>query len=53
MNNELTTLIKYLEEELKRLKEYDQPMDSASWGYQEGILLTGNDAIELLKILKK
>ena len=47
------SLIKYLKGRLKELKEFDIGMDSASWGYQEGILITGNEAKEIIKLLEE
>jgi hypothetical protein len=37
-------LIDYLKDEIEKLKEYDTSMDAKSWGYEEGILITGNEA---------
>lgn len=45
-------LIESLEEHINHIKDYDGDMDAASWGYQEGILISGNEAKLFLKLLK-
>jgi len=45
----METLYRDLAEDIKTIEQYNQSMDSASWGYEEGILITGNDAKEILK----
>lgn len=42
-------VIKMLRDQVQYLQENKRSMDEASWQYQEGILITGNEAIELLK----
>ena len=32
-------------------KEIKDPMDSKSWAYEEGVLITPNMAIEIVKLL--
>lgn len=50
MKNEvLEKLIDYLKGEIEKLKECDTSFDSKSWGYEEGILITGNEALTILK----
>ena len=39
-----------LKDQLNSIKEED--MDKASWGYEEGVLLTGNEAKAILDILE-
>ena len=46
-------IIKYLKEQLEQIKKYDGTMNSASWGYEEGILITGDDAEKILKHLEE
>lgn len=48
-NEALEKLIDYLKGEIERLKEYDTSFDSKSWGYEEGILITGNEALTIIK----
>lgn len=48
-NEALEKLIDYLKGEIEKLKEYDTSFDSKSWGYEEGILITGNEALTILK----
>ena len=45
-------LVNYLKGEIERLKEYNASFDSKSWGYEEGILITGNEAILIIKACK-
>lgn len=45
----METLYRDLAEDIKTIKQYNQSMDSASWGYEEGILLTGNQAKAILQ----
>ena len=44
-------LIKELERKLKDINKND--MSKSSWGYEEGVLLSGNEVKSILKILKK
>ena len=44
-------LIKELEEQLKVIKP--ENMEEASWGYEKGVILSGNEAKAILKLLKK
>ena len=48
---ELNKLKKVLKESVKYCKK-EKCMDSASWGYEEGIIITGNDAVLILKALE-
>lgn len=45
----METLLRELAEDIQTIEKYNQPMDSASWGYEEGILITGDEAKEILK----
>ncbi len=46
-------LIKELKEELKIMKRIGKGMDEASWVYEKGIVITGNDAKYIIKELTK
>lgn len=46
-------IIKYLQTSVKYCKKNKENLDSKSWGYQEGILLTPNEAIKLIDAIKK
>ena len=45
-------ILNYLAEELLRMENHCYDMTSASWGYEEGILLTGNMAQFILQELQ-
>lgn len=47
--NELSRKMK---SEIMRLKKYNDSMDSVSWGMQEGILITGNEAQEVVSLIE-
>ena len=52
--NDLVSLVKKVSQniydlEIEKLKEYDTSFDSKSWGYEEGILITGNEALTIIK----
>ncbi len=42
-------LINYLKEEVQRLIEYDSDFDTKGWYYEEGILITGNEAKTIIE----
>ncbi len=44
----MNELINRLNEETQFIVDCDEPMDDASWGMEYGVLLTGNEARELL-----
>ena len=46
-------IIKTIEKQLQTIDELHGDMDSANWGYEEGILLTGNEGKLLLSVLNK
>lgn len=46
-----TKLIQDLEGQVKACKMYDDGMDNANWGSEEGVLISGNQAKEILKII--
>ena len=48
---QLKELKKMLKSSIKYCKK-EKCMDSASWGYEEGIIITGNDAVLILKALE-
>ncbi len=45
-------IIESLERQLESMRDFDTDMNAASWGYEEGVLLTGNEAEFILNILK-
>lgn len=45
----METLYRDLAEDIKIIEQYNQSMDSASWGYEEGILITGSQAKVILE----
>lgn len=45
-------LIEILERKIIDVKESDEDMDSASWGYEYGVLISGNQAEQIVSILK-
>jgi len=44
--------IKALSDGIGVIKDLNQPMDSWGWGFEEGVLITGNQAEECLKAFK-
>ncbi len=46
-------LIQRLQDEVKLMKKHKIPMNQRSWGYEEGCLISGNDALDIIKILKE
>lgn len=44
-------LIKNLKRRINFMEEDDEDMDYCSWNYQEGILITGNEAKLFLELL--
>ena len=45
-------LIAYLKAEIERLVEYGDDFESKSWGMEEGILITGNEAKMIIEYFK-
>ena len=41
-------VIEYLKERIASIKEYNEPMNSASWGYEEGCVISGEDAQKII-----
>ena len=48
-NEALEKTIDYLKGEIEKLKESGEDFDKKSWGYEEGVLITGNEALTILK----
>lgn len=48
-----TKLIETLEGQIKACEMYDDGMDNASWGSEEGVLISGNQAKEVLEIINR
>jgi len=46
-------IMKYLQEEINEAIESDENMDAANWGYEEGILITPNEAKKILEALRQ
>ena len=53
MNVKLQTAIEHLKYEIDEAKKYDENLDKASWSEQEGVLLSGNEAILILDFIEK
>ena len=45
-------IIKNLEEQIARIKEYDDDTSEASWQYQVGVLLSADEAQKIIDALK-
>lgn len=45
-------LIDLLEMKVKLMKSFDKDMDATDWGYQEGVLVSGNEAKQILLALQ-
>lgn len=45
-------IINRLQTDIDHATEYNQPKDSASWGAEEGAILTIEEAQEVVKLLK-
>lgn len=39
--------------QIESLIEFDKPFDQASWGYEDGVLLKGDDALLVVKFICK
>ena len=48
----LKDYVKYLKDEIKDIKKRNEDMDESSWNYEQGVLLSGNEAQGILDILK-
>lgn len=46
-------LIADLKRQIKSCKKFDVNPDSASWGYEEGVLLTANEAKSIVEQIEK
>ena len=44
-------IIKHLKRSIKECKRQKQDLDEASWGYEEGVLLSANDAQKIVDAL--
>lgn len=51
-NETITTIVEKLKEGIKIGKEYGNNPDEVSWGYQEGILVTMNEAQSLVDFIE-
>ncbi len=45
-------IIENIKEQIETSKNNNLGMDDADWGYEEGILLTPNEALKILEALK-
>lgn len=50
---ELKEIIDQMEDDVQTIHQYSRSMDDASWGYEEGVLLTGNQAKKIIEALKE
>lgn len=41
-------IIEYLKERIESIKKYNETMNSASWGYEEGCIISGDDAQKII-----
>ena len=48
---ELETLLEYLKDRVAYIKKSGDSMEEASFGYEEGILITGNDALMIMEAI--
>lgn len=46
-------IIEYLKERIASIKEYNEPMSGASWGYEEGCVISGHDAQKVIDFYEK
>lgn len=46
-------IIKKLEDRVELCKRFDGNLDSVSWGYEEGVLISANEAAEVAHALKE
>lgn len=53
MDEQLKKLLQRLKDSVKSLKDHNEDMDEASWGYEIGVLLTGNDALLIIAAIEK
>lgn len=47
-----TELINFINQSIKQCQDFEQDMQSCSWQYQEGVILSGNEAIQLIELIK-
>ncbi len=50
---ELRKIIKSLKGKVKACKDSKDQPDAASWGYQEGVLISWGTASQIIEVLKK
>ena len=50
-NKELTRITNWLKEETLKMKKNNEDMNDASYGYETGLLLTGNEAALIVESL--
>lgn len=46
-------IIKNLKERIKTIKRYKADMEGASWNYEEGIIISGNEAQTIVDYYEK
>jgi len=51
--DELKEIVDQLENDVQTIQQYSRSMDEAAWGYEEGVLLTGNQAKKVIEALKE
>lgn len=50
---EIDNLLKYYRKQVKQLEKEGYNMNAASWGYEEGVLSSGNDIKLLLAYIEE
>ena len=52
MDKELKVILNGLKMQINNIKKYNDSMEEASWGYEQGVLLSGNDAQKIIDFIK-
>lgn len=52
-DSSIENIRQYLEQEIRRLDSYEEPFDSKSYKYEEGILITGGEAMTIVDFIIK
>ena len=51
VTSDLITIERQIESQLKELQEFSEDFDEVSWKKEDGVILSGNQAIEILKLI--
>ena len=46
-------IIENLQGQIESVKHFDTDLDAASWNYQEGVLISANEAIKIVELFKE